>query len=263
MIKVKKQAASIPTLQQKSEALNNFETNLDQIMAFIRRIQSDKLHKSSQRTVAAINSVTASLPNANKKAIIRKLQRIGKQYGIVTNEYLAFLLPACRWMAVMLVSFLETFFEDGLVEIAKRNPKVVKDVEVPTSRILEAEAIEELRTEIRLQWAHDALRPGGPQAWYKKLRNMGANPLADETIIAVTQHLWETRNLIVHSRCVASAAYARAYAKFGAEAGAEVKVNLATFGMWLKHIGPLVQWADALFQNYGRDNKGQSPEPIG
>ena len=46
-------------------------------------------------------------------------------------------------MSVMLVSFLEAYLEDGLVEIASKNPKVIKTPVIEPSRLLEIESIDE------------------------------------------------------------------------------------------------------------------------
>jgi hypothetical protein len=229
----------------KSEALKNFESNLDQIMAFVHQMAITKIQKDSMNAVKAVKKA-ATVPDVN----VKKLERIVEKYKQAVDGYLAFMLPACRWMSVMLVSFLETFLEDGLVEIAERNPRVVKAVEVPTSRIFEVETMDDLRKEVRLQWAHDALRPGGPETWYRTLKGLGA-PVLDKATIDSIQYLWDTRNVIVHSRGIAGAAYAKKYAKYGITAGSQVKVNLAVFGQWLKPVKHLTEWADTFFQKYG------------
>jgi hypothetical protein len=242
----KKQTPSKPVEQSKSEALKNYESNLDQIMAFVDQLRSARIGRVAMGTVKALKKEVTAVP----KADVKKLERIVENYKAAADNYMAFLLPACRWMSVMMVSFMETFLEDGLIEVAKRNPRIVKNVEVQTSRLFEVDTMDELRTEVRLQWAHDALRPGGPKTWYKTLRQLGA-PVLDEATIDAVQHLWETRNLIVHSRCIASAAYAKKHAKYGIVAGTEVKVNLHTFGQWLVPVKHFVEWADTLFRNYG------------
>src|ERR1700730_10501824 len=119
--------------KSKSEASKNFESNLDQIMAFVHQMASAQIQMDSMKTAKAIKKVAATGPDVNAK----KLERIVEKYKQAVDGYLAYVLPACRWMSVMLVSFLETFLEDGLVEIAQRNPRVVKAVEVQTSRIFE------------------------------------------------------------------------------------------------------------------------------
>jgi hypothetical protein len=135
-------------------------------------------------------------------------------------------------MSVMLVSFLEAYLEDGLVEIASKNPKVIKTPVIEPNRLLEIESIDQLRTEIRLNWAQGSLRPGGPVTWGKQLRALGA-PELKQTTLNNMQHLWDTRNLIIHSRSIASNAYAKTYKTLGFAAGNEVTVTHRLFQEWL------------------------------
>jgi hypothetical protein len=172
-----------------------------------------------------------------------RLQCAADTYEESVKSYLEFLLPACRWMSVMLVSFLEAFMEDGLIEVGTRNPKMIKSREVQSNVVFEAESLDALHACLRRQWAHDAIRPDGPKTWCRVLRDFGAPPLNQATISSV-QHLWDTRNLIVHSRSIADPAYAKKYARLGAVSGSQVKVNLAVFGAWLGPVTELVEWAD-------------------
>jgi hypothetical protein len=113
-----------------------------------------------------------------------------------------------------------------------------------------------LRAEIRRNWAHDALRPGGPEKWRREVRDLGARPL-DQKIVYAVQHMWDTRNLIVHARCIADAAYAKKYAHLGAKKDQTVNVNLHTFGSWLDPVKAFVEWADVVFLNYSEKPKNR------
>jgi hypothetical protein len=115
-------------------------------------------------------------------------------------------------------------------------------------------SIDELRNETLLHWAHDALRPGGPETWFRKLRDMGA-PTIDQDIIRKVQHLWDTRNLIVHGRCIASVAYAKKYAHLGIRTGTHVPVNLKQFGTWLEPVKEFIEWADVFFLGFLASNE--------
>jgi hypothetical protein len=236
----------------KSEAMKNFEANLEQIKAFVSRFDSAKLHHKVKVSAAKISKELAGTVVINDKTIQREVDVL----TATINRYLAFTFPASRWISVMLISFLEGYLEDGLVELARKNPGIVKAVVVNTSRIFEVDELEDLRNEVRRQWAQDALRPNGPEAWRKTLRQLGAPTLGNEIIYAI-QHLWDTRNLIVHSRCIASAGYAKKYAHLGAKKGEEVKVNIATFGNWLKPTKAFVEWAEAFFLKYGGGQEGK------
>jgi hypothetical protein len=162
----------------------------------------------------------------------------------------------------MLVSFLETYMEDVLMGIALKNPQVVKITNMNWARVFEVDSIDELRSELRRNWAHDALRPGGPVTWRQTLSNLGA-PKFDQKIIETLRHLWDTRNLIVHSRCIADAAYAKGYAHWGARTGVKVVVNLKVHCAWSAAVKDLVQWTDAFFLAYGGTAKKPAVQGAG
>jgi hypothetical protein len=233
---------SVADEKPKSDALQDFKTNLDALMAFVERLQSDKVFDATKALVRAIKKETAAAPQVN----IKRLERETKKYKTAVDKWIAFHRPAVRSMSVMLVSFIEAYLEQGLVSLAAKNPRLVKAVEIECRRVFEVESIDELRNETLWHWAHDALRPGGPETWFRRLRDMGA-PTIDQEVIRKVQHLWDTRNLIVHSRCIASVAYAKKYAQLGIRAGTHVPVNLNQFGIWLNPVRHFIEWSDAFF----------------
>lgn len=245
-MKPKKKEGVVVLADAKSQALVNFEENLDQLMTFVRQMDSGQLQEAGEKVRKAIRKEIEAAPNMNAK----RLQRATDTYGESVKNYMEFLLPACRWMSVMLVSFLEAFMEDGLIEVAARNPKMIKSREVQGSLVFETESLDALRGYIRRQWAHDAIRPDGPKTWCRVLRDFGAPPINQATVSSL-QHLWDTRNLIVHSRSIADAAYAKKYERLGVVNGSQVKVNIATFGAWLNPVKEFVEWADRQFQVAG------------
>lgn len=178
MKKAKTKEIVVAVAKTKSQALANFEENLDQLMAIIQQINTGQLQKATSNLLNSISRDTEAAPNMKAK----RLQRAADTYGKVVTGYLAFLFPACRWMSVMLVSFLEAFMEDGLIEVATRNPKMMKDREVQSSLVFETYSLDALRAYIRRQWAHDVIRPDGPKTWYRVLRGLGAPPLNQETV---------------------------------------------------------------------------------
>ena len=171
----------------KTSALKNFESNLDQINIFLRRLDPNQIKKAILKAQKMVAKEAKSAPALNVKKITRGVDAL---LGLV-QEYHAFRTPALRMMSVMLVSFLEAYLEDGLVEIASKNPKVIKTPVIEPNRLLEIDSIDQLRTEIRLNWAQGSLRPGGPVTWRKRLRALGA-PELKQTTLNKMQHLWDT-----------------------------------------------------------------------
>jgi hypothetical protein len=230
----------------KTSALINLESNLDQIHAFLLRIDPGQIAKAAAKMQKIVAKEAKSVPVVNFKKITRGLDALLAR----VKNYEAFRTPALRMMSVMLVSFLEAYLEDGLVEIASKNPNVIKTPVIEPNRLMEVESIDQLRTEIRLNWAQGSLRPGGPVKWRKQLRALGA-PELKQTTLNNMQHLWDTRNLIIHSRSIASNAYAKTYKTLGFAAGQAVNVTHPLFQQWLVDSKEFIAWTEAFFLKYG------------
>ena len=84
--------------------------------------------------------------------------------------------------------------------------------------------------------------------------------MIDKNTLINLQHLWDTRNLIVHSQGVASAAFAKDYARTGIKAGEKVNVNLGMFQYWLAPTKVFIERTDTFFLAYRKDAK-KSPSP--
>lgn len=157
----------------------------------------------------------------------------------------------------MLVTFLEGYLEDVLIEMARKNPQLVKDVALDIRSIFQVASIEELRDEVRRQWAHNELRPDGPRKWYRAIKDKGAKQL-DQSIIYEMQHLWDTRNLIVHGKGIIDAPYAAKYSdRREVKRGQQVGVGTAVIQRWLERISKFVDWADEFCLSYCKDKQVQ------
>jgi hypothetical protein len=238
------------SVKQKSDALKNFEANLDDIMAFLGQMKkgsaaAEKAAKRATKTVEKTKRLvgTEKLSTQDIEPILRSLDTVRK----AVQKWTAFNVPASRWIVVMMVSYLEGYLEDVLIGIALKRSEIIKNVDIQTARVFEVDSIEELRAEVRRNWAHDELRPNGPIAWRKALKARGAASPITQATIDKMQHLWDTRNLIVHARSVADVPYAKKYAKQGARTGVAVKVSMKSLEVWLEAIAEFVDWADTLY----------------
>jgi hypothetical protein len=237
--------------QPKTEAMKNFEANLDPLEGLIRWLIPKDVLSSVQSFVQALKKWQKSSPTDGTFPLKREAAKVTTSIqNYVSVKNLSF-----EWMSVMLVTLLEGYLEDGLISLVSKNPKLMKDAPpIDHYRALEVASIEELRDEVRRQWAQDCLRPGGPATWLKRLKSMGARGYNEEATFKV-QHLWDTRNLIVHSRGVASVAYARRYANLGAQKGARIKVDINQFQYWLDAIKDFMICTDAFFLKYGETKR--------
>jgi hypothetical protein len=246
----KKPVAKFYPEKLKSGALKNLENNFDDVLAFMERIRTDELNQAAKRLKKSIEKETASIPKINVKRLTRSVEA----YGQANEKWLAFYRPANRWMTVMLVTFLEGYLEDVLIEIARKNPQLVKDVAIDARSVFQIASIEELRDEVRRQWAHNELRPDGPRRWYRAIKDRGAKQL-DQSIIHEMQHLWDTRNLIVHGKGIIDASYAAKYSDRGAKRGQQVGVGTAAIQRWLERISKFVDWVDEFCLSYCKNKR--------
>lgn len=248
----KKPVAKSYPEKPKSSALKNLENNLGDVRAFIERIRSDEMYQAAKKLEKSIEKeAAATIPNIN----VERLKQSAEAFGKAKEKWLAFYGPANRWIAVMLVTFLERYLEDVLIEMARKNPQLVKGVAIDTQSVFQIASIEELRDEVRRQWAHNELRPDGPRKWYKAIRDKGAKPL-DQSIIHEMQHLWDTRNLIVHGKGIIDAPYATKYSnRRGVQRGQQVGAGSAAVKVWLERISKFVDWAEEFCLSYCKDKQ--------
>src|SRR5438128_1271283 len=103
---------------QKTEAARNLEANLDQIEAFMDRMQSRAVFDDIQRVGNAVKKISESAGKADTagaQAAMDELKEAANDFSKGVNSYVGFMVPASRWMTVMLTTFLDTYFEDGLI----------------------------------------------------------------------------------------------------------------------------------------------------
>jgi hypothetical protein len=79
----------------------------------------------------------------------------------------------------------------------------------------------------------------------------------DEKEIFRVEHLWDTRNLIVHSRGIVDVAYTKKYKHL--QKGVHVKVNLAQLHWWLPALKGFIECTDQFFLNYRPSPMNKEP----
>ncbi|MBR0800307.1 hypothetical protein JQ615_33560 [Bradyrhizobium jicamae] len=202
-------------------------------------------NKQASQTVVA-NDADAEQKTSALNQINISLDELAR----TIKEYVAFRTPAMRMICVMLVSYLEAYFEDIFIDLATRAPGIIKSPEVDAKRLMEVGSIEELRSEVFRTWAKAQVRSGGPKNWCRRMREMGARSL-DQAAIDAVQELYDVRNLIVHDRAMVSHAHARAYAQSGAVAGAKVTIAGKRLTDWLSASRRLVEGVESFWGSYG------------
>jgi hypothetical protein len=103
-------------------------------MVVIKRLDIVAVQKRAIQLKKIVQDETVAAPSINLKRLTKRLTPFVEKFDASVKTYLDFLFPACRWMTVMLVSFMETYLEDGLIEVAKRNPALFKADTIGTNR---------------------------------------------------------------------------------------------------------------------------------
>jgi hypothetical protein len=227
---------------QQTDAMRNFETNISLLVAFLDRLKPNEIQRRAKSAMRVVGRYKADQTN------IAPLERAITKLNEATSDYLKVSQLSHEWMSVMLVTFSEAYLEDGLIGLSAKNPNLLKDAPpIPPNRMLEAESLDELRHEIRQQWAHQKVE-GGPRKFVRRLKDMGARSYDDKDVYRL-EHLWHTRNLVVHSRGIVDAAYLAKYRHL--QKGDRVKVNLPQIGWWLPALKHFTETTDQFFLNYG------------
>lgn len=230
----------------ESERMKSFQDKLELLRILLRRLDPERVLKAMQNA----HTETEKYLSAHKRDIV-PLRSAVEEALAEFQEFAKLKGLTVSWMSVMLVTFLEAYLEEGIINMAECDPRLVRNApQVPPSRIMEIETLDELRAETRRNWAQDVLRPNGPQTWVQFFQKMGLSTL-ERAVRNDLQHLWDTRNLIVHGRGIISVAYATKYQSKGYRAGTKLPVLDDLFIKWLSAVENFVNWVEPFFVSYG------------
>src|SRR4051812_14536412 len=115
-----KSAVSEPSDKPKTDALKNFEANLELLISFLDRFNPTDLERKAKAMLRAIERFKVD------PKTVASLTRAGDKVNAAITEHLAASQIAHEWIGVMLVTFTEAYIEDGLVSVAGINSKLMK-----------------------------------------------------------------------------------------------------------------------------------------
>lgn len=150
----------------------------------------------------------------------------------------------------MLITFLMAYLEDCLIILAERNNSLLRDLPtISSNRVFEATSIDEIKVEIKKAWAERFLQGVGPEGWAKRLSALGVRGY-DAADISAMQHLFDTRNCVIHTNGIARQDYVKKYPSQRLEGG-RIQISLSELGLWAKAITNFVKTTDAFLLNVG------------
>jgi hypothetical protein len=235
--------------EPETDARKNFTANLHKIVL---------LHKHNllrardlSRAVKALGRVEIDLTSEKGR---KHLERAMTRTNEVIHTYVQVVTISYEWLSVMLMTFFEAYLEEGLMGIVEKNPAVLKEADrIEGKKLFDTDSIEQLRTEVRREWARQVLRGGGPETWSKRLRALGARGY-DDANVRGAQHLFETRNLIIHTQGIANPTYRQRYTNQRFD-GDRVKILSDQFMSWVKAVAGFIKPIDTFLLNYAVSKK--------
>src|SRR5262249_26822955 len=132
--------------QLKTEAMKNFEANFEPLEGLVRRLIPNEVSTAVRSFERELKRWQKLSPPSCGFPLTRE---VGKLTASV-NNWISVQRLSFEWMSVMVVSLLEGYLEDGLISLATKNPKLMKDAPpIDHHRVLEVSSIEDLRNEVR------------------------------------------------------------------------------------------------------------------
>jgi hypothetical protein len=214
----------------------------EQNMAHVGFVQ-DSLIKGTAEAVPLIQSLQKQIEAIKELGKEEKppvVEAVVTQLAEISTKYFGGLNFVREWMSVMLMTFLRAYLEESLVGIAVRDADVMARV-----RKMEAVQVDPRwsHDEARRIWAERALSGTGPKKWFKYFEDEGVKNYG-EVDISNAQHLFDTRNRIVHAAGKPSDDYVRQYPK-QMVLGGQIKVTQSNTLLWSGSAWNLVKATDA------------------
>ena len=237
----------------KADTKSIAEPTLQDIQAltkdFLAAVRTLRARKDADEKAGNLTSTAVSKwPKA--EALARDAQRI--QEGVSGIAFVS------EWAVVMLMTFFRAYLQDSLQVLAERKPDLVKENKFDWTMVWEVSSIEELRAEVRLNWADGKLDRHGPKKWFALLEDFGARDFSDGDI-KIAQHLFDIRNRIVHSQGRPTPEYLRNYPDHPIEEG-RIRVTLSSLKEGIGALGRLALTTEVFVLSYGK--KGEPEHEI-
>ena len=154
-----------------------------------------------------------------------------------------------QWSAVMFVTITETYIKDTLAIVAKLDPELMEKSEQQTTykHVSSVNSIEELRADMREQWARSFVEDGGPTRWMERLTKMGAR------YTDIKSHdmelLWGIRHLVVHKAGIVDKEFISRYPEIQQKLNEELMISRKTWANLLNNAAPFVRETNLFFSN--------------
>lgn len=213
-------------MMEHTDAYKNFEANLKPLVRLFKMLKADIRRFSGSLEKSASRHIKPTAVNV--KGLVRSASKLTERAdSLKQTQRLIY-----DWIPVMLVTFLVAYFEDGLREPDRTDPK--------------------LRAKLRQQWA--GRLKGGPQKWVEFLQRIGPKSYKGDCLF-VTQDLWHVRNLIVHTQGRADHYYVKKYPNPPMKVGDRIYPDIPSLKKWIEALMEFVESTEQFFLRYATDKK--------
>jgi hypothetical protein len=205
------------------------------------------------REIAALHTAakrhSKTLPGDLTKAKERaKLVRSMKRFTATLQLRVDRFGTATLWQVVMLVTCIEAYLQDLLVDAAAVDAAFMNRSEQVTSYadVVAATSLDELANEMRRRWARGWLSNSGPVQWIPRLQKMGAQDYP----VGLAPRLdlvWGIRHITVHTAGVATTDFLKRHPGAAKAVGDRVKVSLQQFSAFVVAAREFLEATDRFF----------------
>ncbi len=228
------------SVTQHSRAWWTFEKNLDTVLHFIELQRRDQ-----EGVVAQLRQISAEVSTYVKDEA--GPTRLAGEVDALATRMLS-VSTFNPWRLVMLVTFIEAYLQDVLVEAAAIDGEFMTKSEQPAlyADVVAASSIDELANDMRVRWARRWVDDGGPLKWTKKLTKMGGGEF-DARIVAKLEEVWGIRHVVIHRAGVVDKEFAMRHTSLGKKAGDALTVGNSYFKEVFDAVGAFIDPTEAYF----------------
>ena len=206
-------ADSTASRPERSAAYRIYERNLDTVDLVIElfrlRLRAFKeriVPIDSSRITTAVEALRLRGANAKEDAIrlLTEAQAEMARFQTDLQKEVASIDEArqtlSRCIAVMLVTFVETYLQDVMSEVARNEPAIMNNTQQASEYedVINSANIAELAEELRSRCARRFTDDGGPAKWASRLAKRGAGEY-DRDAVATMERLWGVRHVVIHN----------------------------------------------------------------
>ena len=149
-------------------------------------------HELKQTVTKAGSRIERQLKKQTGSANVKRVAGAVSEISKATERYRRGRALFQDWSSAALVTIVQAYLEDGLTLLSTKIASLLgNEIALQHDLILNAQSIDDLRSEVRRQWAAKATL-GGPNKWLPMLQKLGARRYSKDCAFRL-RHLWDTR----------------------------------------------------------------------